>query len=112
MSVTTMSVRTEDDLFDRMNDMNTSGVDPKVVGLDATGTPFMAQLVGAYASEMIIICGTPWDSEVEYSTGIRCDECAAQNHHKPSDLEWRVSLIMYVASNRAPEWDLFMRGAN
>lgn len=62
--------------LDRLND---AGLDHIAAGMTATGAPFLVALCGAYADSEVVIYGNPWDTEVDYTTGTRCDECGAEH---------------------------------
>lgn len=71
-----------DALWEHLNGLNESGVEPLAAGVDAHGRPFLAFLAGCYADPRLhhrgrLIIDSPWAGEVGYAGGV-CDECCAQ----------------------------------
>lgn len=85
---------TEEALREALEALNEFPHDPKVVGIDQSGTPFMAQLSGVYAESVTVTLNMPWDSEVEYRTALRsCEECGAQGHWSLAVLAFPVTVL-------------------
>lgn len=91
------SVKDEDGLRAVLDTLNESGVDYKVAGMDSVGNAFLATLTGPYAEGIAVMWGNPWDSEVDYSTGIRCEECYAANNDTPDHIKYPAEVILREA---------------
>ena len=79
--ITTLLVADADALRVHLDALNESGTDYRAAGMGKNGEPFLIALSGPYAESEDVIYGSPWDGEVDYGTGVRCDECNAAHHH-------------------------------
>ena len=73
--------------------LNEAGKDFRAAGTDARGEPFLIALDGPYAEVEVVIHGSPWDSEVDYGTGRRCEECHAANLQDMGSLSFPVTIL-------------------
>lgn len=78
----THHVADQDELVQQLNALNDAGIDFRLPGLDAGGQPFLVMLDGPYAESVKVVVGSPWDSEVDWGTGRRCEDCNAANLHE------------------------------
>lgn len=93
MTATLVSVGSDEALRDRLDAMNEQGIDPLVVGVDAAGRSFLVTLQGPYAETEAVLLGIPWDSEVDWSSGRRCDECGCSEAFGLDDLTFPVDVV-------------------
>lgn len=96
MSTTLGTIFDADALVALLDSMNESGIEPTLAGVDDRGMAFLIQLSGVYAENTTVMFGSPWDPEVDYGNGLRCDECNASNLFCADDLHFPVS-VMAVA---------------
>lgn len=82
-----------EDLRGILDDLNETGVGYSVAGVTKFGAPFIASLAGPYAEVVVITWGNPWDSEVDYGTGTRCDECQAHDNADYESIAYPVQVI-------------------
>lgn len=94
----TLAIADAEALRDHLNDLNSTGTDFRAVGMDARGAAFLIALSGCYADTEVVLYGDPWDGEVEYGTGRRCDECNAQELHPMESLRFPVLVILRATS--------------
>ena len=80
-------------LRDHLDALNDAGIRTEAAGVDVNDNPFLIGLSGPYAESEVVIFGSPWDSEVDYGTGLHCDECHASNLHGINDLRYPVRVI-------------------
>ena len=93
-----------DQLRNLLDYLNESGDDHRAVGMDSRGQPFLIALSGCYADTEVVIYGDPWDPEVDYGVGRRCDECNGSNFHGMDSLRFPVTvLIKPEVANRPGE---------
>lgn len=69
-------IETQSALRALLDDLNNAGIGYQVAGVDAAHAPFIVALSGPYAEKEVVIFGNPWDPEVDWVTGPRCEECA------------------------------------
>jgi hypothetical protein len=79
--------------------LNDEGRHATTAGVDVNGNAFLIDLAGPYAEKEVVIFGDPWDAEVGYGHGQRCDECCAADLHQMSDLHFPVTVLI-------PAWSM------
>lgn len=80
-------------LRDYLHELNDHGLDYKAAGVDSFDQPFLAYLSGPYGEPAEVLVGDPWEGEVGYSTGTRCEECSAANAHTLAHLAYPVRVL-------------------
>lgn len=83
-------------LRDLLDTLNNDGIDYKLAGMDSKNESFLACLSGVYAENLVIVFGNPWDSEVEYRTGVFCEHCQGQNLATADRLAFPISVFLPV----------------
>jgi hypothetical protein len=92
----TLVIYNADTLREHLDTLNESGVHPIAVGIDALHQPFLIALVGSYAEGETVLFDSPWQSDVDWSTGSsQCDECAG-HAHGIDDLHYPVEIMRSV----------------
>lgn len=92
-----------------LDHLNENGLDPIIVGWDATSRPFLITLVGCYADSEDVLFDSPWQQDTNHGKMVdgewvphspRCEECMAQVY-EISDLTYPVR-IMWAPPALAP----------
>jgi hypothetical protein len=91
--IAVLTVGSKQSLRATLDAINEAGIDPKVPGIDAEGTPFLAMLSGPYAEHVEVALGSPWDPEVDHRTPVRCVECDTHDLSTMEALNFPVVIL-------------------
>lgn len=81
-----------DSLREHLDQLNESGTQPVVAGMDADKRPFLCFLTGIYADSEEVLFDNPWD--VETKNDLVCgQECEASGSAQLSALKFPVHVI-------------------
>lgn len=89
-------IETAEQLHDLLMGLNDSGVNPVVVGFDASGLPFLAYgwAPGGDGWDAGFVNDDPHSAEFDYNDGTgRCQECGAFDRRNISKLLYPVRVI-------------------
>lgn len=81
--------------------INDNGLNDRLAGVDAFGTPFIAFLEGCDGSGVAgVLVGSPWDGERDYPAGTYCEECSGANPLTLPHLSYPVRVLTRTIAGR------------
>lgn len=87
------TISTVEELREHLDALNDEGNDPTAVGVDANGAPFLITLEGPYADRAEVFYGSPWSSERDWVSGLRCDDCMTHHAFTIEDVQLPVVIM-------------------
>lgn len=84
------TIPSAEELHEYLHHINEQGDSTNTGGVDANGNPFVVHLLGA---SVAVLTNSPWDGEVDFGTGMFCEECNAASLPTLASLAYPVRVI-------------------